>query len=460
MEVSQTITPGAANRVAIFIDVDNLFILAQNSGLPFRLSLIIDRAREHGRIMSSRAYADWTDDRIEPIRGDFRDNAIELVELLTSRASKEHKNTADIQLAVDALEMVFSPVRPDVVVIVGGDRDYVPLVQKLKRYGVFVMGIGVEAGVSRVLSEACDSFIFYDDIVPSSPEGEELTRPVASADPVAAFALMRRAIEAINSKGRAPTGASVHEMMKLLSPAFNLERYKPTFKALAQSAQDAGYVVLTELPGTDFALSTTSFNVSLHRSSSGPSRYEYDLSTRDARVKSYGGILEERRIPLLPWNTRKVFVGILWENLDKLGSLGMTFNAMRDLLMEYSRSRGFQVSHQMIQKLLYTLNFARCFSMYQNAANGFTISIPADLDVVLYPVVDVEEAMNLVHREYVKILAYRVELLDPDAVFDLLYGDRIVDEEERLIRHTSLVAACNEIKPMNQMSQALMSANR
>ena len=78
----------------------------------------------------------------------------------------------------------------------------------------------------------------------------------------------------------------------------------------------------------------------------------------------------------------------------------------------------------------------------------------------LYVVVDYDEAMNLVHREYIKILAYRVELLDPDAVFDLLYGDKIVDEEEQLSRYEALVAACNEIKPMNQMSQALMAANR
>lgn len=459
MEGTQDNGLGSTNRVALFIDVDNVYILAQNSGLPFRLSLIIDRVREHGRIMSARAYADWTDDRIEPIRGDFRDNAIELVELLTSRASKEHKNTADIQLAVDALEMVFSPVRPDIVVIVGGDRDYVPLVQKLKRYGVHVIGIGVEAGVSGVLSEVCDSFIFYDDMVPPPPEEEELASPISLPQPVEAFALMRRAIEAIDSKGRTPSGASVHEMMKLLSPAFNLERYKHTFKALAQAAQDAGYVALTELPGSDFTLATTSFNVAPDISSNVPTRGEYDLSTRAARAKSYGGILRERRIPLMPWNSRKEFLRILWERLGKMGSYGMTLNAMRTLLLDHSRAKGFQVSHPMIQKFLYTLNFARCFSTFESAASGYTISIPGDLDVPLYPFVDVDEATNLVHREYIKILADRVELLDPNAVFDLLYGEKVSDAEERRIRQSVLDSMCNEIKPMNQISQALIAAN-
>ena len=100
-------------RVALFIDVDNVLILAQNSGLPFHLSLIIDRVRQQGTIMSSKAYADWTASLLRPVLGDFRASAIELVQLLTSTLSKEHKNTADIQLAVDALEMALSPVRPD-----------------------------------------------------------------------------------------------------------------------------------------------------------------------------------------------------------------------------------------------------------------------------------------------------------------------------------------------------------
>ena len=169
-------------RVALFIDVDNVLILAQNSGLPFHLSLIIDRVRQQGTIMSAKAYADWTASLLRPVLGDFRASAIELVQLLTSTLSKEHKNTADIQLAVDALEMALSPVRPHTIVIVGGDRDYVPLVQKLKRYGIFVMGIGVEAGVSSVLTEACDSYVYYDDIVPPAPQ--EIAEPVSLPNPV------------------------------------------------------------------------------------------------------------------------------------------------------------------------------------------------------------------------------------------------------------------------------------
>ena len=85
-------------RVALFIDVDNVLILAQNSGLPFHLDLIIDRVRQQGAIMSSKAYADWTASLLKPVLSDFRANAIELVQLPTWHTGRENKNTADIQL--------------------------------------------------------------------------------------------------------------------------------------------------------------------------------------------------------------------------------------------------------------------------------------------------------------------------------------------------------------------------
>ena len=75
-------------RVALFIDVDNVLILAQNSGLPFHLHLIIDRVRQQGAIMSSKAYADWTSSLLKPVLSDFRANAIELVQLPTWHTGK------------------------------------------------------------------------------------------------------------------------------------------------------------------------------------------------------------------------------------------------------------------------------------------------------------------------------------------------------------------------------------
>ena len=445
------------NRVALFIDVDNVLILAQNSGLPFNLSLIIDRVRQLGTVMSSKAYADWTASLLRPVLGDFRANAIELVQLPTSMAIKEHKNTADIQLAVDAIEMVFSPVRPDTIVIVGGDRDYVPLVQKLKRYGVFVMGIGVESGVSKVLIEACDSFVYYDDIVPPAREEAD---PVSSPDPADSYSLLRRAVEALHRDGRACTGASVHEMMKRLSPAFDLIRYKTTLKALAQAAQEAGYVRLTENPGSDFTLDVVSSPVTPAIQEPESTKREYDYSTPATIVASYRTILQEHRIPLLPWRIREEFVKMIWDGFDDFADNGMSVDMMRSTLLDYADANDLRVSQQMIQKLLYTLNFARCFRISKESTTGYIIPIPQELYSPLYPAIDVDGALDKLHERYLEILAGDAAVLDPDAAFDLLYGDEIAEDQERKRRKQDLAEMCDAIKPLSAVGQALLDARR
>ena len=447
----------ASDRVALFIDVDNVLILAQSSGLPFHLSLIIDRVRQQGTIMSSKAYADWTASFLRPVLGDFRANAIELVQLPTSPSSKEHKNTADIQLTVDALEMVFSPVRPDVVVIVGGDRDYVPLVQKLKRYGVFVMGIGVEAGVSGVLIEACDSFVYYDDIVPPAPE--EIAEPASLPDPADAYLLMRRAIEALHREGRVSTGALVHGMMKRLAPAFDLVRYKTTLKALAEDAQRAGHVILTEHPGSDFTLAAVTSSAAPAMPTPEAAVREYDFSTLVTMTASYRTLLQERRIPLLPWRIRERFMNLIWDEMETRGDSGMSIDAMRETLLDFAEVNNLPVSEQMIRKLLYTLNIARCFNYRKNAVAGYRVHIPNELYSPLYPVVGVEEAIHKVHEQYLQVLAEQAAILHPDAVFDLLYGDEVADAGEIEERRAALAKMCEQARPLGQVGQALMDAS-
>ena len=452
------LTNGPSNgRVALFIDVDNVLILSQNSGLPFRLSLIIDRVRQQGTLMSAKAYADWTSSLLQPFLGDFRASAIELVQLPISGASKEHKNTADIQLAVDALEMVFLPGRPDIVVIVGGDRDYVPLVQRLKRYGVFVLGIGVEAGVSAVLAEACDSFVYYDNMVPPTPE--DIAEPIIP-DREEAYTLLLRAVDALNRDGRRCTGASVHAMMNQLSPTFDLARYKTTFKNLAQDAQQSGYVTLTENPGSDFLLTANSAPGTVSMPLAEAATVEYDFSTPNAITSSYRTILQEHRIPLLPWTIRRKFVELIWEDLNLPDNMGRSMDSMRQILMDHVAENRLPVSQQMLQKLLYSLNFAQCFKTSKTAPIGRKIEIPYEISVPLYPVSGVDETIDKVHRRYLEILAEDDAILDTDAVFDLLYGAESTDDQEVDERRKVLDGMCQEIKPLSTMARALMEARR
>ena len=138
----------------------------------------------------------------------------------------------------------------------------------------------------------------------------------------------------------------------------------------------------------------------------------------------------------------------------------MSLDTMRSTLLDYANSEDLHVSQQMIQKLLYTLNFARCFNFLENAAEGYQITIPQDLHSPLYPVVDAEEATNKLHRRYLQLLASEAALLDPNSVFDLLYGGDVTDDQETEERRAVLAKFCDQLKPMGQMGQAILAASR
>jgi hypothetical protein len=174
-------TEPATTRVAVYLDFDNIVISrydqvnGRNSfqrdkagGLdPERLDratvdvgAIIDFASSFGTLVLTRAYADWSADVNAGYRGQLVARAVDLVQLFPAAAYG--KNGADIRLAVDAVEDMFR--LPDLthVVIVAGDSDYIPLAQRCKRLGRYVVGIGVAGSSSRALAAACDEFVIYD----------------------------------------------------------------------------------------------------------------------------------------------------------------------------------------------------------------------------------------------------------------------------------------------------------
>ena len=196
--------PGAA-RGAVYLDFDNIVISrydqvnGRNSfqrdkaaGLehhPERqaratvdVGAIIDFASSFGTLVLTRAYADWSADVNAGYRGQLVARAVDLVQLFPAAAYG--KNGADIRLAVDAVEDMFR--LPDLthVVVVAGDSDYIPLAQRCKRLGRYVVGIGVAGASSRALAAACDDFVIYDAL-PGVPVFEPEPAP-ANADTEAA----------------------------------------------------------------------------------------------------------------------------------------------------------------------------------------------------------------------------------------------------------------------------------
>lgn len=431
------------NRVALFIDVDNLFISAQNAGLPFSLDLVIDRVRQEGALMSARAYADWSNQHLRPVLSDFRQQAIEQVHLPTTTpgGAGDVKNTADIQLALDALEMAFSRVSPETVVIASGDRDFVPLVQKLKRYGTHVIGMGVENAVSPVLAQACNSFVYYDTLVP--PESEEESE-VAGQDMSAIHSLLVRAIRAVSGEERPTNSQNVLAMMRQLDSTFDLGHYRMTFQELLVGAQDAGYIAMRK------EIQEISPGEEQPRTSAQSPRRDYDYSSEGYALASYRTILQEHRIPLLPWRVRNELLNLLWD-LQALHGV-MSIDEMRYELERYMGSNGLGGHHTAVRKLIYSLNFALRFSLDGKAPHQ--VRVPQEVQAPVHLLGTAEEAIRSINLRYLEILQRAGAHLMPVPVAQLLF-ESDAGEPAQFAEAEGL---CLEFLPPTAMGRAFQAA--
>ncbi len=151
------------DRIALFLDYENLAIGARDRlGVDFDLAPIADAMAERGRTIVRRAYADWS--MFDEDRRMLTRQHVELIEI-TQRMGKARKNSADIKLAVDAIELAFERDYITTFVIGTGDSDFTPLVHKLRELDKRVIGFGIEGSTSNILPPACDEFLFYDRLV-------------------------------------------------------------------------------------------------------------------------------------------------------------------------------------------------------------------------------------------------------------------------------------------------------
>lgn len=149
--------------IAVFIDFENLAIGVRhmNNAGPFQISLVLKRLLEKGRIVMKRAYCDWSNYR-DAVR-EFHQHGIELIDIPQSRMSG--KNSADIRMVVDAMDLCYAKQHIDIFALISGDSDFSPLVSKLKENNRRVLGVGVKSSTSDLLIANCDEFIYYDDLI-------------------------------------------------------------------------------------------------------------------------------------------------------------------------------------------------------------------------------------------------------------------------------------------------------
>ena len=150
-------------RIALFIDYENLAIGAREAlgGMEFEFEPIGNALAERGRVISRKAYADWS--MFSDARQSMTRSHVELIEI-PQRMGATRKNAADIKMAVDAIELAFERDYVTTFVICTGDSDFTPLVHKLRELNKKVIGVGVKASTSNLLPPACDEFLFYDNL--------------------------------------------------------------------------------------------------------------------------------------------------------------------------------------------------------------------------------------------------------------------------------------------------------
>ena len=165
--------------IAVFVDFENLAIgVRQMRAGKFEIQLILKRLLEKGRIVFKRAYCDWS--HYQDAMQEFHAQGMEMIDIPQTKVSG--KNSADIRMVVDALDLCYSKDHIDVFALISGDSDFSPLVSKLKENDKRVIGCGVKASTSDLLIANCDEFLYYDDLIRTARKSKVTKRQTKKVD--------------------------------------------------------------------------------------------------------------------------------------------------------------------------------------------------------------------------------------------------------------------------------------
>ena len=183
--------------MALFCDFENIAIGVRDAQYEkFDIKPVLERLLLKGSIVVKKAYCDW--DRYKSFKGAMHEANFELIEIPHVRQSG--KNSADIRMVVDALDLCYTKSHVDTFVIISGDSDFSPLVSKLRENNKRVIGVGVKAATSDLLAANCDEFIFYDDLVRELPAKKQRSERKAAAKPATSTAAKPKSEEKSEEK--------------------------------------------------------------------------------------------------------------------------------------------------------------------------------------------------------------------------------------------------------------------
>ncbi len=210
--------------IAVFVDFENLAIGVRDMKAgKFQIQLVLKRLLEKGRIVFKRAYCDWRN--YEDSVREFHAQGVEMIDIPQSKMSG--KNSADIHMVVDALDLCYSKQHIDTFALLSGDSDFSPLVSKLKENNRRVLGCGVKSSTSDLLIANCDEFIYYDDLIrkatkapPKAPRTPKKDQTEADKKQEA----VERVLEVIHSveQDYSPLwGSTLKQAIRRVYPGFN-----------------------------------------------------------------------------------------------------------------------------------------------------------------------------------------------------------------------------------------------
>ncbi len=233
-----SVLDSSASTIAVFFDLEN--VAHGQSERRFDVNRVLERLLEKGNVIVKKAYADWQ--RHSVYKRPFHEAAIELIDIPGSKMSG--KNSADIKMVVDALELSYTKPHIDSFALVSGDSDFSPLVSKLRENGKHVIGIGVKDSSSSLLIDNCDEFIFYDDLV-AKGKRHRRRMPELPEKKTEAFQQLLDAAAALSREDRELYSSLVKDTMKRKQPQFNEEYHGySSFSRLLEDAEKHGLIRL------------------------------------------------------------------------------------------------------------------------------------------------------------------------------------------------------------------------
>jgi uncharacterized protein (TIGR00288 family) len=232
--------------IAVFVDYENLAIGVRDMKTELKLDLVLKRLLEKGRIVFKRAYGDWN-----AYAGAVRElHALGISMMEMPRGRHSGKNSADIHMVVEALDLCYSKEHIDAFALLSGDSDFSPLVSKLKENNKRVIGCGVKNSTADLLIASCDEFIYYDDLVRAAQKATPVKKKVAAsgAKPTKKEEALERLIEIVGSLARdydPVWGSMVKQAIRRVYPGFNEDYYGyASFNDLLEDGADRGLIEL------------------------------------------------------------------------------------------------------------------------------------------------------------------------------------------------------------------------